>query len=111
MEYPALEKFMKSFKITYQMKVQRAYYSSGKPCCCVEIIVFHGGKIQYLQYHCYKLLRNKEVIYDEGNLEYPISSGILGHLSQDNKVDAYFEDKARKLATKYFNNNIDETRR
>lgn len=103
MKYSTLEKFMEVNNITYHLKIQRKYITpSGKPGVCVEVVVYYENEIQYLQYHCYILLKNNEVYYSEGNLEKNINSGILGVLSDEFAIDNYFESLCREYAKKYF---------
>ena len=98
MTWTAIEKFIVNFGLDVEIKVIRDYFRSGREIVCIEVVVYHEKKIEYEQIHCYKKLKNNEVIYSEGNLIKSISDGILGFLGQDDKVDAYFEGKARELA-------------
>jgi hypothetical protein len=109
MRYPALDKFMNSMGIYYELKIQRTYRENGRPCVCIEVIVYYDDNEEYVQFHCYKLLRNFEVIYTEGNEIISIRSGVLGHLGQDDLVDNYFENLSRQMARNYFEKEFPHT--
>lgn len=97
----ALEKFISNFGIDIQFKYLRGFFSGGRPMCCISVTAFHEGNLEYEQHHCYKLLKNGEVFYAEGNLIKSVSDGLLGYLGKDDFVDFYFEESTRKMAKKH----------
>ena len=92
---------MERLGIEPQFETSKVRYDSrGNPICCIKINIYYKGDTQYLQYHCYKLIRSGEVIYDEGNQVSGINGGILAYIGDWIKVDNYFETKARQMADK-----------
>jgi len=106
MEYPALEKFINrlGLKVTIELNSTGLKQSWGKFVCC-HVLVSRKDEIEYSQYHCY-VPGIEGPKYSEGNEVKGVREGLLGYLGEDRKVDNYFESKTRKLAQKYFSDNL-----
>ncbi len=107
MEYPALEKFINRLGLEVTIEVNSTGFTKktwGEFVCC-HVLVSRKDKIEYSQYHCYvKGIEGPK--YSEGNEVKGVREGLLGYLGEDRKVDNYFESKTRKLAQKYFSDNL-----
>lgn len=101
----ALEKFMDSFGITYDLDIRRIYVENGRPACCVLVTVSRNEQTEYRIYHCYSLKPNGKLKYEETNETKGIHQGILAYLGMDRQIDHYFETKARDMANKYLVDN------
>jgi hypothetical protein len=105
MEYSALEKFIDRMGITYSIKTgpvilvanPKNPFNRTLPRICVDITVDYLGELQYGQVHCY-ILDEGKLQYREGDRSMKISDGVLAYLGDNDKVDEYFDQLARKKA-------------
>ena len=106
MEYPALEKFIDGMGLEIKIETRpvmlsvnprKPFNAPSVPRVCVDITVDYLGELQYGQVHCY-ILDEGKLQYREGDRSMKISDGILAYLGDNDKVDEYFDQLARKKA-------------
>ena len=106
MEYPALEKFIDGMGMEVKIETRpvmlsvnprKPFNAPSVPRVCVDITVDYLGELQYGQVYCY-ILDEGKLQYREGDRSMKISDGILAYLGDNDKVDEYFDQLARKKA-------------
>jgi hypothetical protein len=106
MEYPALEKFIDGMGLEIKIETRpimlfanprKLFDAPRVPRICVDITVDYLGELQYGQVHCY-ILDEGKLQYREGDRSMKISDGVLAYLGNNDKVDEYFDQLARKKA-------------
>ena len=106
MEYPALEKFIDGMgleikietrPVIFSVNPRKPFNAPSVPRICVDITVDYLGELQYGQVHCY-ILDEGKLRYREGDRSMKISDGVLAYLGDNDKVDEYFDQLARKKA-------------
>ena len=103
MEFPALEKFMKTMNIDVHYEIERSFInSSGKRYACVGVLAYYMRKQTMVQYHCYETTNQGLITYSDGNQVMGPGDGIFSYLGEDDNVERYFEEKAREFVKKYF---------
>lgn len=100
MENSAIEKFIKTMGITYD--IERGYtfhtHGTGRPGICYGVHAYYGGTKTYEQHHCYSIRKDGGIMYEEGNEVSGLGRGVFAYLGMDYEVRRYFEVKTRKMA-------------
>jgi len=100
----AIEKFINTMQIVVNIKPDRYYIDSrGKRNVCIQIKAYYKSELSYEQYHCYETTNVNLISYSEGNEVKGVRDSIFAYLGEDDEVDRYFEEIARKKAKKFFN--------
>jgi hypothetical protein len=105
-----IEKFLNTMNLDYEIKISRSYRDSmGRKSVCIIVTVFRTKpeyKKEYIENHCYQLNRKNNVVYDQGNTEMGVGSGLLAYFGDNEAIDNYFDGLARDKAKEFFDEEL-----
>lgn len=101
-----IEKFLNRMNMDYEIEISRSYRDSmGRKSVCINVTVFTTKpkyKKEYIENHCYQQNSKKKVVYDQGNTEMGVGSGLLAYFGDNDAIDNYFDGLARDKAQEFF---------
>ena len=103
MEFPALEKFIKSMGITVELKVDRTFVDSrGRRNVRIRIRAFYNGNKTYEKYNWYEFTNRGEMTFSEGDIVMGPNDGVFAYLGDKHKINQFFGDLAEKKAKNFY---------
>lgn len=99
----ALEKFMKSLKLTTHVELDGEYIFNGKKHCCVHVFVWREetDTCEFEIFICFSKKINGELKVEDINIVQGVEKGVLSYLSMNSDIHNYFVKKAADVAEKY----------